>query len=1310
MPTLSELQQKSERGTTSGDLGTSPGVLTMSDLGSLPRQELETFDVGGVINISDDQRKKWRNEKPMGWVEQWERTDKTEMIPFNPERAIKSASLLKMVNRLKKDQYNENPSQKQKDLDQVNAFLFKTAEEKERGFTIGGRINQGVTALPGFMVEFLATGGVAAVGKKAATTAITKTLGKAAQTGAAKVATKVAGVATGAVARTAAMPQRVAAGFSERQLNSSLELTSKGFKVAEESFEKPHISFAKAIGDVTIENFSEVTGPALSAGVSRLVPKKFTAGLSKLWSKLHPSESVTKLATKAGYNGFLEELGEERVGALMRATFGVEDFGAENPERMFDRIVASIPDGEELLVEAGVLAFPGAVNVGAQQTMRVINARRTGKEVTVEPETPAQRVAKEAKAEEISEEIAEQILTAPAEVVAAERKEVVPKPAPTLSQKLERIDLTFRTTKGKVKQTVKAVQTEVIKTLEESTLTANDKAKFIRTLKNIQTEKQFLTALPKIKERVGKLETQAQVQGLKSKINKILKRTKPVIVAGKPKGKFGDPAIQRILDQARTASKMTQAQAQTALTELNKDLTGVPSSEQALQNRILGLFAGLEESRDPVRLAAIAQELDALTSTGRAISELERMDRKAREDKLVDDALEVIIGDRPPDPAEIPNKLNQLGKSLRTFGKSLSGWDDVMDILSQDDPTSRAGESKLSKAMSVTQIEQKEKGAVRKSSERFINLGLESFGFAKETELLKRFREDAEQKNLGRFTNTAGEEVVLILSKSQARKRWMEFQDPTLVRTLIDPKANAYSPEMIETVNNFLTQEDVTFAKAQLKFYRQFYNKINKVYTRIYGIDLPFNEFYSPISREAAKETVADSFIREIQLRRSVAPGSLIGRVENIRPIRDQSDVGVIQRHIIEMEHFMSWVDKIRDIEAVFTDNSVRKVIEQKFGQDTQSVINGFIRDFTRGGVERAQAHQKWADWIRTNFTVSALALKPALTLKQTVSMFAFSEFVPTTEYFKGVLDLAVNTNAKLNLLRDSELMKARGKSITRDIKDAMKSKEFQLFKENNKFRNMLLFTTRLGDRGAILLGGWSVYRYNKEVLGKTHEQSLAAFEKATAATQQSGDLSQLSQWQRGTPIEKLFTMFTSAQNQYFRRMVGAIRNVGAGRITAKEFGKKIFIYNFLLPILFQFVSQIGRWDEEEAIVTGALGSFNGMFILGDIFDVILRTAFIEFADFDIDKFDPSIPPLESYRAVERSLFKFADAVDAADVMEAIKDLSAGAIGPTVGLPIKQILDFYEGGSDIISDKDIKSGSLKLMGWSPYIVNKRLEE
>ena len=136
----------------------------------------------------------------------------------------------------------------------------------------------------------------------------------------------------------------------------------------------------KAFGDVFIENFSEVAGPGLRRGAKILAPPQIKRGFEKLFKRLRPNESVRKLWKKGGFDGFLEELGEERLGDFLRAITGVEDFGADNPDLAFDRIVASIPSGEELLVEALVLSFPAGLRMTASQTIDILQKRRSESE------------------------------------------------------------------------------------------------------------------------------------------------------------------------------------------------------------------------------------------------------------------------------------------------------------------------------------------------------------------------------------------------------------------------------------------------------------------------------------------------------------------------------------------------------------------------------------------------------------------------------------------------------------------------------------------------------------------------------------------------------------------------------------------------------------------------------------------------------------------------------------------------------------------------------------------------------------------
>jgi hypothetical protein len=833
-------------------------------------------------------------------------------------------------------------------------------------------------------------------------------------------------------------------------------------------------------------------------------------------------------------------------------------------------------------------------------------------------------------------------------------------------------------------------------------LELKDRGKFLSAVKNIKTE----LDLQKQIDRIEKLVSQRDVREFKGKIKKVLQRSKPMSQAGKPVGKF-TPEIQRILDQGREAIKLTQAQADEMLNSMQRALREdeIPTPEQALQNRILSMMAGLE-NKNPQELSDILFDLEALTTEGRAVSSLGKLAQQERRIQMRERAFEVIEGDRPPDPKRIKTFREKLIKKLSTLkiGQSMTGWDDLMDILSQDDKTSKEGESDLNKMADVFPNETSEKKGVRIASQEIVKDALNSFGFTKERQVFNRLHQDSQIQNLGTFVNTAGKEVTLELSKAEARKRWMEFQDPTLQETLTLPEGNAYSPEMIKALETFLTAEDKLFAEAQLKFYRQFYKRINKTYSRIYGIDLPFNDFYSPISRKIGREQVADAFLRDIEFRLSVATGSLKARKENVLPLREMSDIQVLQKHIIEMEHFINWADKVRDLNTIFGDKEIRELIADKFGPDTMQLVDKFIVDFTRGGLDKARAHERSFDRFRRRFTVSVLAIKPvSLAVKQMVSIVAYADFVTLTEYATGLASFVKNPLAAVKPLLKSELLKARGPNITRDIKDAMNSEEFRLFQKKPSFKNAMLFSNRMGDLGAILMGGSIVYRAAIKQ-GQSKDQAMETFERATAKTQQSADLSQLSDWQRGNTFAKLFTMFTSSQNQYFRIELGAVRNLIKKRIGPKEFAKKMLIYHVLLHQMFQLAANFGKWDEKDQLRALILGSLNGVFVIKDVLDNIFRALLGQRI------FDNPLSALGFVTEIGRSLTKidFED-IELEEVLEALKDLSEDAVGPLTGLPIKQVFNTYEAVQDILDD-ELASGLLKLAGWSPWTVEKQLEE
>jgi flagellar biosynthesis GTPase FlhF len=402
---------------------------------------------GISFDIAPEERARVAAKGEIGFMEQLRRTDKTELIPFNPESVVKSIELLDAVNRLRNDSAKaENrvdnflegslrfggpiagissamqtplsaKERRQKDIEIVGRALQSYEEEAIRGRTIGAKITEGVLHLPGFMVEFLATGGLASIGKQGTFRLMEKAAGEVVKKGALNFTTRAVGTGIGAGFRTAAMPHRVVDNYAKRQLEAGLEVTDKGVKLADEGLEKPHVSALKAFGDVFIENFSEVLGGPGRRITSKFIPKGMKKSFETMYKALGQQQGAARKAadlwTKVGFDGFLEELGEERAGAFLRALTGVEDFGAEDPHNTMDRVFASIPNWEELLVEAGIFAFPMALRTGTAETMNIL-AKRRGKG----------KAAEKAKINEVSQLTAEEIAKIGQEGTSEQVKEV----------------------------------------------------------------------------------------------------------------------------------------------------------------------------------------------------------------------------------------------------------------------------------------------------------------------------------------------------------------------------------------------------------------------------------------------------------------------------------------------------------------------------------------------------------------------------------------------------------------------------------------------------------------------------------------------------------------------------------------------------------------------------------------------------------------------------------------------------------------------------------------------------------------------
>ncbi len=248
--------------------------------------------------------------------------------------------------------------------------------EKDKSF--GYKVADVVAAMPSFMGEIIATGGIATAGRKVATESADvilrklltegakKKLDKAVSKGAGRLVRKSATAIAGETARAPVSGiTRIPAETLERQL-PNLELDENEKLIVTGDGESALDALTKATKNQWIEMIAERSG-GLFNELGRPAKEAIArTALIKGWKKTNPGKGVEKLnetLRKGGFNGVLAEIGEERLGEIGRATPGIGT-GEELPDYTSPEFL------DQLMVEATAFAVPGGIRTAANLQVR----------------------------------------------------------------------------------------------------------------------------------------------------------------------------------------------------------------------------------------------------------------------------------------------------------------------------------------------------------------------------------------------------------------------------------------------------------------------------------------------------------------------------------------------------------------------------------------------------------------------------------------------------------------------------------------------------------------------------------------------------------------------------------------------------------------------------------------------------------------------------------------------------------------------------------------------------------------------------
>lgn len=561
-----------------------------------------------------------------------------------------------------------------------------------------------------------------------------------------------------------------------------------------------------------------------------------------------------------------------------------------------------------------------------------------------------------------------------------------------------------------------------------------------------------------------------------------------------------------------------------------------------------------------------------------------------------------------------------------------------------------------------------------------------------------------------------GVEVIDKDDSAKEKKRKQEINQANAARVMKELES-----ELDDKVKDFADwQVDV--------LYPALYEEYNNTYKKLYRTDLPWNKFYAgTIYRQGVTEDdidVINLLGRGNMYKTAVGANATKVRQGSSLPIKPMNMVDVLNTYINDMEYFAAYGETIRDMDKFFSNKYIKSAIIDIHGSEVYTFIDDMIKKIASRGMQSSGLKAKAINAMNTAFIVSRLAFSPVIAIKQLTSLFTYANdigFINWLEYS------AKNKTQQLKVWKEisenSVYIQDRYRnSITKAIEtySDTKMKEFLPSKQGENWAiNFAMYTTKLGDKGAIYLGGAPNYSYYKAQAlkqGKTEQEAIdiaiKKFERDTKRTQQSSDLQDKDYLQTGDPLTRAMNMFMTTPKQYLRNEIIAVRNLYRAmrgkdyKGTVGQNVRTFVMYHVFMPVLFQYVSMglpgilrnkrdEDKWDLLRAAV---IGNLNGLFLLGEAVNTI--------GDLVTGKpwagtQTKSLGFLMIMNSLIRKLSKAINYKDKKKRDKAYLDFFL-ELSTFRGIPAPTIAKFFDNYSKLGSEEDVGKIMLRLLNYSNY--------
>jgi hypothetical protein len=216
-----------------------------------------------------------------------------------------------------------------------------------------------------------------------------------------------------------------------------------------------------------------------------------------------------------------------------------------------------------------------------------------------------------------------------------------------------------------------------------------------------------------------------------------------------------------------------------------------------------------------------------------------------------------------------------------------------------------------------------------------------------------------------------------------------------------------YDQAFMDELEAALSPEAKEVRLFLIEHYAAEYDRLNPIYRKLYGVNLPRNFFYAPLTVKPIETKTGQPVDPDTGNAGGLAftPGSLKNRSSDAIADPDFRDaVQVFIAHVKQMEHWMAYAELNQDLQAVIGNRDVRDAMEAKAGKESVAMLSNWAEFFALGGIRDAGQHQKLNQKLR-NWTsrASGMALigRAGVLAIQSVQLVAAWYEMPTGAFLK---------------------------------------------------------------------------------------------------------------------------------------------------------------------------------------------------------------------------------------------------------------------------------------------------------------------